>query len=54
MTTPNTPVIIGVAQWTVHRGEQPGPEPLDGWQRVCLAALEDALPDAQAISTACC
>ncbi len=37
-----TPVIIGVAQRTVHRGEQPGPEPLTAWEGVCRAAIADA------------
>lgn len=36
------PVIVGVAQRTIGRGQQPGPEPLDGWADVCRAAAADA------------
>lgn len=39
---PRTPVIIGVSQKTVQRGQQPGPEPLAAWEEVCRAALADA------------
>lgn len=39
---PGTPAIIGVAQQTVHRGQQPGPEPLEMWERVARAAIADA------------
>ena len=39
---PRTPVIIGVAQKTVHRGEQPGPEPLVAWEEVGRSAARDA------------
>ena len=39
---PRTPVIIGVAQKTVHKGEQPGPEPLVAWDEVSRAAARDA------------
>jgi len=42
MIAPNTPVIIGVAQRTVHRGEQPAPEPLELWEQACRAAIADA------------
>lgn len=44
---PSTPVIIGVAQNNVQRGEQPGPEPLESWEQACRAAARDAgTPDA--------
>ena len=39
---PNTPVIIGVAQKTVHRGSGPALEPLALWEQVCRAAARDA------------
>lgn len=39
---PRTPVIVGVAQKTVHRGHQPGPEPLLAWEETCRAAVADA------------
>lgn len=38
----HTPVIIGVSQVTIPRGQQPGPEPLELWRRAALAAAEDA------------
>ena len=36
------PCVIGVAQETVHPGQQPAPEPLVSWERVCRAAAADA------------
>src|SRR6516165_9405032 len=36
------PCVIGVAQETVHPGQQPAPEPLESWANVCRAAAEDA------------
>jgi acetyl-CoA C-acetyltransferase len=42
MIAPDTPVIIGAAQRTVHRGEQPAPEPLELWEQACRAAIADA------------
>ena len=48
---PRTPVIVGVAQKTVRRGELPGPEPLACWEEVCRAAIADAsLPPGTATS----
>lgn len=38
----NTPVIVGVAQVTIHRGQQPGPEPLDLWEQAVRLAADDA------------
>jgi acetyl-CoA C-acetyltransferase len=39
---PRAPCLIGVAQHTVHPGQQPAPEPLELWTEVCRAAAEDA------------
>jgi acetyl-CoA C-acetyltransferase len=36
------PCVIGVAQETVRPGQQPAPEPLVSWERVCRAAAADA------------
>jgi acetyl-CoA C-acetyltransferase len=41
-TAARTPVIIGVAQKTVRPDERPGPEPLDAWREVAIAASADA------------
>lgn len=47
---PRTPVVIGVAQKTVHKGQQPGPEPLAAWEEVCRAAAVDAGIDEHALA----
>lgn len=60
VTADNTPVIIGVAQVTIARGQQPGPEPLELWRRAALSAAEDAgigasdLTEADAVFIADC
>ncbi len=36
------PCVIGVAQETVPPGQQPAPEPLVAWERVCRAAAANA------------
>lgn len=38
----NTPVIVGAAQITIAKGNQPGPEPLDLWEQVIRLAADDA------------
>lgn len=38
----HTPVIVGTAQWTQPRGQQPGAEPLLVWETVCRRAAADA------------
>jgi acetyl-CoA C-acetyltransferase len=47
---PRTPVIIGAAQQTVHRHQQPGPEPLAAWEATCRLAVVDAGVDASVAS----
>jgi acetyl-CoA C-acetyltransferase len=48
MPNGRAPCVIGVAQETVHPGQQPAPEPLTSWERVCRAAAEDAGAKAEA------
>lgn len=56
----HTPVIIGVSQVTIARGQQPGPEPLELWRQAALSAAEDAgigasgLAEADAVFLADC
>jgi len=38
---PRTPCLIGVAQHS-WRGDEPAPEPLSMWERVCRSAAADA------------
>src|ERR1700736_1036718 len=40
---PRNPCVIGVAQRTVRKGDQPAPEPLDLWEEDCRLAAADAL-----------
>lgn len=60
ITAENTPVIIGVAQITIARGQQPGSEPLDLWRNAAISAAQDAgieaadLAEADAIFLADC
>lgn len=37
-----TPVIVGAAQITIPKGNQPGPEPLDLWEQAIRLAADDA------------
>jgi acetyl-CoA C-acetyltransferase len=46
-----TPVVIGVAQKTVHKGRQPAPEPLVTWEEVVRAATIDGGLSARAIAS---
>lgn len=60
MTDPRTPVIVGVAQRTVHRDEGPAPEPLDLWEEMARAAADDTgaaldpLPELDSIQITYC
>jgi len=45
-----TPVIIGVAQKTVSKSAQPGPEPLAAWKEVARGAAADAGIPAEALA----
>ena len=47
---PSAPVLVGVARKVIRGKALPGPEPLENWRDVCVAAVQDAGLDADALS----